>query len=51
MRKLGFSLLQDSIYNWIRESDGIIVTDAKILNFIVTHEGIVPIDLIIGRKP
>jgi hypothetical protein len=50
MRGLGFSLLQGSIYNWIRESDGIIVTDAKILNFIISHEGIVPIDLIIGRK-
>jgi hypothetical protein len=50
MRRLGFSLIQDSCYNWIRESDGIIVTDTKMLNFIISHEGIVPIDLIISRR-
>ncbi len=50
MSELGFSLLPDACYNWIRESDGIIVTDTKILNFLISHEGIIPIDLIIGRK-
>ena len=47
---LGFKLLDDSCYNWIRESDGIIVTDTRVLNFINSHEGIVPIDLIIGKR-
>lgn len=49
MRKLGFKLLEDSCYNWIRETDGIIVTDTRMLNFIVSMEGLVPIDIIIGR--
>jgi hypothetical protein len=47
---LGFSLIEDSSYNWIRESDGIVVTDTRMLNFIVSHEGIVPIDLIISKR-
>jgi hypothetical protein len=49
MLKLGFKLLQDQCYNWVRESDGIVVTDAKMLNFITTDEGIRPIDLIVGK--
>lgn len=49
MLGLGFRLLEDSIYNWIRESDGVIVTDAKVLNFIISHEGIVPVDLIMSK--
>jgi hypothetical protein len=50
MVKLGFKLLQDQCYNWIRESDGVVVTDAKMLNFINTDEGIRPIDLIISKE-
>jgi hypothetical protein len=52
MRKLGFKLLPDSVYNWIRESDGvrIIVTDTKQFNFITTNEGIRPIDLVISKE-
>jgi hypothetical protein len=50
LKKLGFTILESSCYNWIRESDGIVVTDAKMLNFIVTEEGILPIDVIIGRS-
>ncbi len=49
MLKLKFKLLPDSVYNWIRESDGIVVTDAKMFNFITTDEGIRPIDLIISK--
>jgi hypothetical protein len=49
MLKLGFKLLRDQCYNWIRESDRVIVTDAKMLNFITTDEGIRPIDLIISK--
>ena len=50
MLRLGFRLLKDSCYNWIRESDGIVLTDTKELNFINSPEGIVPIDLIAGMK-
>jgi hypothetical protein len=49
MKKLGFRLVENSCYNWLRDSDGIVVTDTKMLNFIVSSEGIVPIDVIIGR--
>jgi hypothetical protein len=49
MTKLGFKLLPDSVYNWVRESDGIIVTDTRMPNFILSEEGIFPIDLIISR--
>jgi hypothetical protein len=49
MTKLGFKLIENSIYNWFRESNQIVVTDAKMLNFLVSHEGIVPIDLIISK--
>ncbi len=49
MVKLGFKLLPNGVYNWARESDGIVVTDTKILNFITTEEGICPIDLILSK--
>lgn len=48
MVALGFRLIENSCYNWFRESDGLVVTDTKQLNFIISHEGIVPIDLIIS---
>jgi hypothetical protein len=50
MVKMNFRLIQDSCYNWFRESDGIIVLDAKQRNFISSPEGIVPIDVIIGKE-
>jgi hypothetical protein len=49
MVELGFRMLEDCCYNWIRESDGVVVTDTRVLNFINSHAGIVPIDLVIGR--
>jgi len=49
MKSLQFLLLPDSCYNWIRASDGVIVLDTKIPNFINSLEGIVPVDLIIGQ--
>ena len=49
MRALRFTLLPNSCYNWIRESDMIVVLDTKISNFIPSPEGVVPIDLIIGK--
>jgi hypothetical protein len=49
MRALGFTLLPDSCYNWIRKADMIVVLDTKIANFIPSPHGVVPIDLIIGQ--
>lgn len=49
MRELKFTRIPESIYNWIRESDGVIVFDTKQPNFINSPEGIIPIDLIIGK--
>ncbi|MDR3561747.1 MAG: hypothetical protein P4N59_09975 [Negativicutes bacterium] len=51
MRQLGFSLVQETTTSWVRESDLLVVTDTKMLNFIISDNGIIPIDLIIGRKP
>ena len=47
MRGLGFRKLRDSFTGWARH-DGIVVMDAKSDNFILTANGIVPIDLQIG---
>ena len=50
MLALRFNLIPGSCFNWFRESDGLIVTDTKQPNFIISHEGIVPIDLIISKE-
>lgn len=52
MESMHFQLMTDCYYNWFRDSDGItiIVTDTRILNFIISHAGIVPIDLVVSRK-
>jgi hypothetical protein len=46
---LGFAIFPESCWNWFRQSDGIIVLDTKIGNFIPSPRGIIPIDLIIGQ--
>ena len=50
MVSLGFSRFENSHYRWHRESDGVIVSDTKPENFVNSHKGIVPIDLIISKK-
>ena len=49
MQKLGFSRVPDSGFQWYREADKIIVSDAKPLNFIKSHHGVIPIDLQISK--
>jgi hypothetical protein len=49
MTKLGFESLPDSFFGWFRESDGILVLDAKPDNFIKTPDGILPFDLVLFR--
>lgn len=49
MLELGFRMLDDSCYNWLRQHDGVVVTDTRMLNFLISQDGIVPIDLIISK--
>ena len=49
MIRLGFSLLENCETCWIRQSDGIVITDTREDNFINSAEGIVPVDLIISK--
>lgn len=49
MESLGFNRVKDSCLQWYRKTDGIIVSDAKPLNFIKSHHGVIPIDLQISR--
>lgn len=48
MEALGFQRLEDSCWRWRRDSDGIIVFDTKIDNFISSSIGIIPIDLLVS---
>jgi hypothetical protein len=49
MAERGFESLPDSFFGWFRESDGILVLDAKPDNFIKTPDGILPFDLVLFR--
>lgn len=46
---LEFIRVEDSCYRWFRKSDGVIICDAKPANFIKSHDGVFPIDLIISK--
>lgn len=46
----GFARMDDACQNWRREADRIVVLDARVGNFVMSLEGILPIDLIIGRE-
>lgn len=48
MQSYGFCEAEGSFFGWIRD-DGIAVVDAKPDNFILTGEGVVPIDLQMAR--
>lgn len=45
MRSEGFMPIPASYFGWIRAGDGMAVVDAKQDNFILTEDGVVPIDL------
>ena len=49
MNSLGFVLLENAITKWRRESDQIIVSDAREHNFINSVHGVFPVDLLINR--
>jgi hypothetical protein len=41
----GFAPLPRSYFGWVRRADGVVVLDARADNFILSTEGVVPIDL------
>ena len=45
MRSLGFISVAGSYFGWVRPMDGVVVADARPDNFILTDQGIAPIDL------
>jgi hypothetical protein len=49
MLSLGFNKVDNFDYQWHREHDRIIVCDAKPANFVKSHEGVIPIDLLISK--
>jgi hypothetical protein len=46
LRERGFEPLFASFYGWINDDQSLVVLDAKPDNFILTSEGILPIDLL-----
>jgi hypothetical protein len=49
MESLGFTALPNAFFGWLREADGILISDAKPDNFILTPDGILPFDLLMVR--
>lgn len=51
MKEHGFQYMPHSHFGWLRPQDGVAVVDAKPDNFILSVEGVVPIDLQIAVIP
>lgn len=49
MESLGFVSSKASYFGWYRKKDNITVLDARPDNFINSYQGVVPIDLVVGR--
>lgn len=49
MEALGFAQVTRSYYGWHRKEDAITILDARPDNFILSPEGVVPIDLVISE--
>jgi hypothetical protein len=49
MGSMGFAPLLASLYGWLHTGDSLIILDAKPDNFVLTHAGILPIDLLIAE--
>ena len=50
MQSVGFLPMQSSYFGWFRKEDNITILDARPDNFIMSHLGVVPIDLVIGKS-
>ena len=49
MESLGFTQLKGAYYGWYREADKVTIVDARPDNFIMSSEGVVPIDVVISQ--
>jgi len=49
MESLGFVQVSRLYYGWHRKADGITILDARPDNFILSSEGVVPIDLVVSE--
>jgi len=50
MESLDFTQLKGAFYGWYREADKITIVDAKPDNFIMSSDGVVPIDIVISQR-
>ncbi len=50
MQSLGFLPIKNSYFGWYRKADNITILDARPDNFIMSHLGVVPIDLVISKS-
>lgn len=50
MESLGFVSLKGSYYGWHHKEENITILDARPDNFIKSHQGVVPIDLVISKN-
>jgi hypothetical protein len=49
MRTLGFEATPGRQFEWFRPSDGVRVFDARPDNYVMTSEGVMPIDLVVTQ--
>ncbi len=45
LRAFGFLPVVGSYFGWVRSEDGVVIVDARTDNFILTSQGVIPIDL------
>ena len=49
MKALDFTQTKGSYFGWSREKDRVVIIDARPDNFIDSHHGVVPIDLVVNQ--
>ena len=50
LTRFGFERVKKAYYGWQRKTDGVTILDAREDNFILTSEGVVPIDLVMADR-
>lgn len=51
MQAHGFEAMPGSYFGWLRRGDGVAVLDARPDNFVLSGDGVIPIDLQMARLP
>ncbi len=49
LKAFGFLPVAGSYFGWVRSEDGVVIVDARTDNFILTAQGVIPIDLQMAR--